>query len=96
MVERGGLVCLRVLPDVQQKTIRPVIVSCVVKGATFYTDEYTIYNKVASWGYIHKTVNHGQGEYARDEDGDGFYEVHCNTQGVYVQMQVSVSGLHSD
>jgi len=27
----------------------------------------------------HKTVNHGRGEYARDEDGDGFCEVHVNT-----------------
>jgi len=24
----------------------------------------------------HKTVNHGRGEYARDDDGDGFCEVH--------------------
>ena len=24
-------------------------------------------------------VNHGRGEYARDEDGDGFHEVHVNT-----------------
>jgi transposase len=27
----------------------------------------------------HKTVCHGRGEYARDEDGDGFCEVHVNT-----------------
>ena len=27
----------------------------------------------------HKSVNHGRGEYARDEDGDGFCEVHVNT-----------------
>ena len=26
-----------------------------------------------------KSVNHGRGEYARDEDGDGFCEVHVNT-----------------
>ena len=52
----------------------------VRERATFYTDEYNIYNKVASWGYTHKVVNHGQGEYARDEDGDGFHEVHYNTQ----------------
>ena len=31
-------------------------------------------------GYGHKTVNHGEGEYARDEDSDGKYDVHCNTQ----------------
>ena len=29
---------------------------------------------------IHKTVCHSKGEYARDEDGDGFCEVHVNTQ----------------
>jgi transposase-like protein len=29
--------------------------------------------------YEHKTVNHGSGEYARDEDGDGKCEVHVNT-----------------
>lgn len=29
--------------------------------------------------YIHRTVNHGNGEFARDEDGDGFCEVHVNT-----------------
>jgi len=28
---------------------------------------------------LHKTVCHGQGEYACDEDGDGFCEVHVNT-----------------
>ncbi|MDQ4061014.1 MAG: DDE transposase, partial [Pseudomonadota bacterium] len=28
-----------------------------------------------TWGYQHKTVCHGRGEYARDEDGDGFCEV---------------------
>jgi transposase-like protein len=72
LVERGGLVCLRVLPNVKQNTIKPVLNSCVTQGAIFYTDEYNIYNKVESWGYVHKVVNHGQGEYARDEDGDGF------------------------
>jgi len=27
----------------------------------------------------HKTVCHGRGKYARDEEGDGFCEVHVNT-----------------
>ena len=30
-------------------------------------------------GYDHKTVNPSRGEYARDEDGGGFHEVHVNT-----------------
>jgi transposase len=39
----------------------------------------SIYNRLAKWGYLHKTVNHGNSEFARDEDGDGFCEVHVNT-----------------
>ena len=31
-----------------------------------------------SLGYDPKSVNHGRGEYARDEDGDGFCEVNVN------------------
>jgi len=27
---------------------------------------------------LSESVNHGRGEYARDEDGDGFCEVHVN------------------
>ena len=44
-----------------------------------YTNEYAIYNPLQTWGYGHKTVCHRAGEYARDEDGDGFCEVHVNT-----------------
>ena len=31
------------------------------------------------WGYVHHTVCHGKREYARDDDGDRFCEVHVNT-----------------
>ena len=44
-----------------------------------YTDEYDIYSRLAEWGYDHETVCHAAGEYARDDDGDGFCEVHVNT-----------------
>jgi transposase-like protein len=44
-----------------------------------HTDEYNIYARLPAWGYEHKTVCHGRGEYARDEDGDGFHEIHVNT-----------------
>ena len=30
-------------------------------------------------GYEHQVVCHSKGEYARDEDQDGFHEVHVNT-----------------
>lgn len=71
---------IRLLENVQQKTIKPIIEQVVKKGTLIYTDEYNIYNRLVQWGYSHKTVCHSAGEYARDEDGDGFCEVHVNTQ----------------
>lgn len=79
MIERGGRVVLRMLENVQQKTIRPLIQAAITPGTLVYTDEYDIYARLSEWGYGHKTVCHGRGEYARDDDGDGFHEVHVNT-----------------
>ena len=70
---------LRMLANVQQATIQPVIEATVAKGSLIDTDEYNVYTRLSAWGYPHKTVCHGQGEYARDEDGDGLCEVHVNT-----------------
>ena len=80
LVERGGQAVFRVLANVQQTTIKPIIKKVVKQGSLFYTDEYNIYERLTEWGYEHKTVCHSNGEYARDEDGDGFCEVHVNTQ----------------
>ena len=62
------------LANVQQKTIEPIIGATVARGALVYTDEYDIYARLDEWGYGHKTVCHARGEYARDDDGDGFCE----------------------
>lgn len=78
MIQRGGSVIIRALDNVQRKTIEPIIRQKVRQGAKVFTDEYNIYGWLPSL-YEHKTVNHGQGEYARDEDGDGKCEVHVNT-----------------
>lgn len=79
MIQRNGEVSIQMLPNVQQKTIKPVITKTVAAGSMIYTDEYDIYNPLPEWGYQHKCVNHSAGEYARDEDEDGFHEVHVNT-----------------
>ncbi|MFQ5561108.1 MAG: transposase, partial [Nitrospinota bacterium] len=55
------------------------ITTSVTPGTLIYTDEYAIYDRLEEWGYAHKSVNHGSGEFARDDDGDGFHEVHVNT-----------------
>ena len=79
MVQRGGEVVLQMLANVQQATIRPIIEKAIAKGTLIHTDEYDICARLDAWGYGHRTVCHAHGEYARDDDGDGFCEVHVNT-----------------
>jgi transposase-like protein len=79
MIQRGGQVLLRMLANVQQATIKPIIDAAVAQGSLIYTDEYDIYCRLPAWNYQHKSVCHNAGEYARDDDGDGFHEVHVNT-----------------
>ena len=67
------------LANVRQTTIRPIIEATVAKGTRVHTDEYGSYARLPVWGYRHETLCHGRGEYARDEDGDGFCEIHVNT-----------------
>jgi transposase len=80
MIQRNGELVINMLPNVQQQTIKPYIEATIIPGSIVYTDEYDIYYRLTEWGYEHHTVNHSAGEYARDEDGDGFHEIHVNTQ----------------
>jgi transposase-like protein len=79
MIQRGGEIVIRMLENVQQVTIGPLIKQTIAPGTMVYTDEDDIYARLPEWGYTHRTVCHAAGEFARDEDGDGFCEVHVNT-----------------
>ena len=46
MIQRGGQVVLRMLANVQQATIKPMIEATVVKGSLIYTDEYNVYARL--------------------------------------------------
>jgi transposase-like protein len=84
MMQRGGHVVSNLLANVKQKTTEPFIKGTLVPGTLVYTDEYSIYARLQAWGDGHKSVNHGRGECARDEDGDGLCEGHVNTmEGVW-------------
>ena len=79
MLQRTGEVVIRMPADVQRATIEPLIRGAVAVGSLVHTDEYAIDNELKEWGDDHKTVCHAEGESARDDDGDGFCEVHVNT-----------------
>src|SRR5919199_269510 len=57
-------------------------------GARVYTDEWNGYNPLGRSDRGHATVNHNRGEFARDDDGDGVREVHCNTlEGIWTGLR---------
>src|SRR3712207_8053049 len=49
------------------------------RSARVYTDEWQGYDRLPEIGRRRSAVCHGAGEWARDDDGDGVREVHCNT-----------------
>ncbi len=67
------------ISDVQKMTRQLRAAVCSKQPDVVLTDKYAIYSKMKEWGYGYKSVCHGAGEYVRDEDGDGFHEVHVNT-----------------
>jgi hypothetical protein len=79
MLQRGGQLVINLRATVKQKTIEPFIKDPIAPGTRGYTDAYSIYARLQGWGYDHKRVNHGRGEFARDDDGDGVCDVHVHT-----------------
>jgi transposase-like protein len=84
----SGEIRLTVCDDTRQDTIQPEVEAKTVEGATFYSDESSAYNRVEASGRPHGTVCHSRSESARDDDGDGVREVHCNTmEGIWTGLR---------
>ncbi len=60
-----GQVVLAVVPDVSRTRLEPIITRTIAPGSTVYTDSAGCYAFLSQLGYLHETVNHSQGEYAR-------------------------------
>ena len=79
MIQCTGAVMIRMLENVRQVTIGPLIRQTIAECSVMYNYEYYIYARWTDWGHTHRTVCHAAGEFARDEDGDGICEVQVNT-----------------
>jgi len=83
-----GHIRLTVSNNTQQATIQPQVEKDTHPTTTLNTDESSAYNHIAATGRGHATVCHSHREYARDDDGDGFCEVHCNTmEGIWTGLR---------
>jgi len=67
---------IRVTANTKGKTLCPFVEQFTTTEATLYTGEYDSYNRLQR---VRFTVCHSQNEWARDDDGDGIREVHCNS-----------------
>lgn len=73
----SGQVRLRVVQDTRTRTLCSFVEQFTQPDALVYTDEYQSYNALKR---VRNTVCHGIREWARDDDGDGWFETHTNTQ----------------
>jgi len=101
MVERGGRVVAKVVPNTQAATLLPQVVERVLPSSTIFTDEYVSYGPLASQGYRHRRVNHGQGVYVSGDchvntiEGfwgttkNGIRGVYHNVSAKYLQMYLN-------
>ena len=84
----SGQIRLTVCDNTQQATIQPQVEAETEPTTTLYTDECSAYNHIAETGRGHATVCHSRKEWARDDDGDGVREVHCNTmEGIWTGLR---------
>ena len=88
MKARDGGIVTKVVPDVKKKTLQPIIQDKVEAGSTVHTDELRSYNGLGKAGFDHRTVNHGEGQYAVNGS-------HVNNlEGHWSLFKRSVRGTH--
>ena len=88
MVERGGDVMTRVVPNVRKATLERHILENIKEGSTVSTDELSSYAKIARFGYAHGTVNH-----SADQWVDGIHHVN-SVEGFWSLIKRSIRGTH--
>lgn len=66
---RGGKVWAEVVPDIEARTLIPLINKRVKRGSTICSDTWKSYAGIAARGYVHRLVEHGKGEYS-DKQGN--------------------------
>ena len=70
--------------------LEPRVLEATLAGSWLYTDEWHAYHHLTDYDRRHSSVDHNprHPEWARDDDGDGVREVHCNTmEGIWTGLR---------
>ena len=88
MVQRDGRVETHAVPNVQNKTILPLIEETVEKGSTVSTDEFQAYKHLRDMGYSHGAVKHKIEQWVKGEH-------HTNTlEGYWAHLKKAIDSTH--
>ncbi|SLN76834.1 IS1595 family transposase [Oceanibacterium hippocampi] len=88
MVERGGDIITRVIPNRSRNTVTPHITEWVKQGTRVATDQAGSFVLLSSRGYRHGVVNHAAKEYVRGP-------VHTNTiESFWAALKRGVEGTY--
>jgi len=68
ILSRNGKVWAEIVDKVDEGTLLPLITKRVEQGSTVCSDTWKAYTGIAAKGYVHRLVNHGEGNYI---DGKG-------------------------
>ena len=85
-----GRAHLEVIDRPSRAALERVVEDNTAPDSAVYTDEWCGYARLPELDPYHATVCHSPGvrEWARDDDGDGLREVHCNTlEGLWAGLR---------
>lgn len=86
MVERGGKVVAKAIPNRETHILLNKIKEHVEKGSSIMSDEYSVYKKLGWFGYHHAYTKHGKKHYVRGK-------VHTNTvEGLWSIIKNGIRG----
>ena len=87
MVERGGRVRAKVVPNTDTQTLERETFHNVERGSAVFTDGHAGYAALGTLGYKHEVVPHSEGVYVLGKD------IHTNTiEGFWSQLKRSIDG----
>ena len=89
MLERGGELVTRVVPNRREHSMRPFIQYHVLPGTSVHTDEHSSFQNLGECGYRHSRVNHKAHEYV----GAGGCSVN-GIEGFWAMLKRGVYGTH--
>ncbi len=106
MMERGGDIITKVVPNQRAVTLGPVVLANVKPGGQVHTDELKSYGKLEAAGYDHHTVNHAAQDYAHYDyrvkatvsvNGlENFWRhLKCSIKGTHISVSPKYLGLYT-